>query len=387
MIGLTAVIRYFAYGSNMLTERLQSRCPSAKRRHVARADNWALSFSKKSQDGSGKATISEVAGERVFGVVFDLDESELPELDRFEGAGKGYDRRDDLAVQVEDSEELFYVVTYIASPSYIDISLEPFDWYLSLVVVGARQHMLPPKYTSALEATPSIIDPKADRESRRQALELLEIRTLPNNTRIAGKKTVADWTAMRACLTCGADPAPWKDAFDEFFKSRLESRYFGPIRAIEKLNENAGEGFAIVALHCSLIEFLAATLKGKVYKFQRNGKSPRSPFEYSNSKDIFVEFLESSVPFKSMFSQSGTALDFYKNVRCGLLHEARTKGRWRIRVCESARHAIDVNRKIVYRNKMQAAFDQFVNWYRQNITVDAKLQQAFIRKFDRLSAE
>lgn len=109
----------------------------------------------------------------MFGVVFDLDESELLKLDRFEGAGKGYDRKDNFPVHVADSQEPLNVVTYIASPSCIDLKLEPFDWYLNLVIAGARQHALPPEYVSALEATPSTTDPDTNRQSRREAMELL----------------------------------------------------------------------------------------------------------------------------------------------------------------------------------------------------------------------
>ena len=70
-----------------------------------------------------------------------------------------------------------------------------------------------------------------------------------------------------------------------------------------------------------------------------------------------------------------------------LLHEARTKGNWKIRVCKSATQAIDVDAKIVYRDKMQSAFDQFVIWYGRKLPTEAKLQQAFIRKFDSLCDE
>lgn len=168
-----ALIQYFAYGSNMLTERLQSRCKSAKAQHVAYADNWELTFSKRSQDKSAKATISLATGSRVFGVIHDLDERELPKLDRLEGAGRGYARKDDFLVHIADSHEPLNVVTYISSPSHIDTNLEPFDWYLSLVVAGARQHALPPEYVLALEATPSKPDPNADRQTRREAMELL----------------------------------------------------------------------------------------------------------------------------------------------------------------------------------------------------------------------
>ena len=212
---------------------------------------------------------------------------------------------------------------------------------------------------------------------------------LPNDTRIAGAKTVAHWTEMRGRLTGGSDPAAWADAFDHFFKGRLESRYFEPIRAIDNLRQDSGEGFAIVVLHCSLIEFLAATLEGKIYRLPPKKGEPLLDCrtEYSSSRKMFVRFLENYEPFKNMVSKQGTAEDFYGSVRCGLLHEARTKGRWKIRVCESATQAIDADGKVVYRNKMQAAFDQFVDWYGQQLPMDAQLQQAFIRKFDSLCDE
>lgn len=168
-----AAIRYFAYGSNMLTERLRARCPSARTRLVAQADRNQLTFRKKSRDGSGKATLSSCSIEEgpVFGVVFDLDEGELPNLD--EAEGKGYDRIDDFQVCIVGCREQVGVVTYIANAASIDPTLRPYDWYLSLIVAGARQHKLPPRYITAIEAVPSIADPKPHRKSRLDALKLL----------------------------------------------------------------------------------------------------------------------------------------------------------------------------------------------------------------------
>jgi hypothetical protein len=210
---------------------------------------------------------------------------------------------------------------------------------------------------------------------------------LPDDTRIADQKTVADWTSMRGGLTASPDPAAWTEAFRDFFKARLGTRYFQPIQTLESMGQNTGEGFAIVALHCSLIEFLASTLEGKTYKYRKSGDPPLGPFEYSNSSDMFVKFLEDNDPFRGMFSSTGTARDFYSSVRCGLLHEARTKGRWRIRVGKSATQAIDAGNKVIYRNLMRSAFDEFVNRYGQELSTDVGLQQAFIRKFDSLCEE
>lgn len=211
--------------------------------------------------------------------------------------------------------------------------------------------------------------------------------TLPDKTCIAGEMTVADWTAMKRCLNGCNGTADWPEAFADFFKGRITSRYFEPIRAIEKMGQDVGEGFAIVTLHCSLIEFLASTLEGKSYRYSRNGNPPRSKFEYSNSRNMFVGFLKRCPPFNKMFSDGGTAEDFYASVRCGLLHEARTKGTWKIRVVASATQAIDAKAKVVYRNKMQSAFDQFVTWYGGQLPKDCGLQKAFIRKFDSLCEE
>ena len=210
--------------------------------------------------------------------------------------------------------------------------------------------------------------------------------TLPDNTRNAGTKTVKDWTAIKVRPErCNNDPSIWNEAFRNFFKARLDSRYFKPVHAIERMGQNVGEGFAIVTLHCSLIEFLSSTLEGKTYRYRKKGDPALGCDEYTDSRDMFTRFLRTRVPFCSMFSNDVEADDFYKSVRCGHVHEARTKGLWKIKVCRSAAAlAIDANAKVVYRNKMQAAFEQFVNWYEQTLPTDAELQQAFIRKFDSL---
>jgi len=168
-----ASVPYFAYGSNMLTERLRARCNSVTTRCLASADEYRLAFSKKSRDGSGKATIRPDEAFRVYGVVFDLNETELLALDEAEGAGSGYDRVENFKVHADGLNGALDVVTYIASPGYTDPEFKPYDWYLKLVVAGARQHGLPPQYVDEIEAVQSIPDPKPNRESRLEALKLL----------------------------------------------------------------------------------------------------------------------------------------------------------------------------------------------------------------------
>lgn len=207
---------------------------------------------------------------------------------------------------------------------------------------------------------------------------------MPPDTRIAGQRTVADWQNLRAKLVDGNDTSPWKEAFEGFFFERLRTRYYAPIQLLEKMPDKNGEGFAIVAIQCSLIEFLASTIEGKTYRYRRNGDPPLGEFEYSNSGDVFRGFLTHHIPFTGMFPDDAAASDFYSNVRCGLLHEARTRGTWRIRVCQNASQAIDTEAKIIFRNKMQAEFDEFTRRYGDQLRQCAQTQQAFIRKFDSL---
>jgi gamma-glutamylcyclotransferase len=79
-----ATFQYFAYGSNMLTERLRARCASAKVIAVAVVSRYTLEFSKPGRDGPGKATIvrSNNSDQTVLGLVFDIAISQRPALEK-----------------------------------------------------------------------------------------------------------------------------------------------------------------------------------------------------------------------------------------------------------------------------------------------------------------
>lgn len=205
----------------------------------------------------------------------------------------------------------------------------------------------------------------------------------PKDVRIAGKKTVEDWDTCRATLDGSDDPESWKTAYNDFFKARLQSRYFGPIGGLQESGDLAGEGFSIAAIQCSLIEFLGSTIEGKSYRYRQDGDPPLAQFEYSGSKKMFVRFLMTATPFRDVFDET-LALDFYEGVRCGLLHEARTKKGWRVKAGTRAGPILDAKAKIVYRDGMQRAFEEFVDWYGKTLPTDKALQNAFLRKFDGL---
>lgn len=193
---------------------------------------------------------------------------------------------------------------------------------------------------------------------------------------IAGWKTRTEWQNLKARIAQGT--AGWDEAFRDFYQRRLDTRYLNPITCIQERGAFEGEGFAIAALQCTLIEFLESTEQGTNYVYRNPG-----PHEYSKSQDVFVSFLTKRYPFAGSFNQV-EAKSFYMGVRCGLLHEARTQSGWRIWASALQGQITDSGRKILDRDNFQAALLKYIEDYGVRLTKDPNLQAAFIRKFDAL---
>lgn len=196
---------------------------------------------------------------------------------------------------------------------------------------------------------------------------------------LAPGKTNRDWSNFSKRLSPGRDPDLWAETFDAFLLGRLKSRYLTPIGMIRDNGTWEGEGFTIASIQCALIEFLAATRAGKNYRH----KNPQGPYEYNGSRDLFVDFLFRTEPFDKLFSKID-AESFYSNVRCALLHEARTKDGWII--WSSGAVAVDCKKKIVYRDSFQTLIEQYIDDYGRALATSIPLQEAFLRKFHDLAA-
>ena len=168
----TGSIRYFAYGSNMLSAWLRKRVPGTAVVGIGELTKHRLAFQKGSVDGSGKCNLvaTEQQADVVYGVLYDLPTEQLPSLDRAEGAGHGYDRTS-VVVRCSGSELVAH--TYLADHASVDASLMPYDWYLQLVVAGAEEHALPARYLDRIKSTLCRSDPKVERKTRSDALKIL----------------------------------------------------------------------------------------------------------------------------------------------------------------------------------------------------------------------
>jgi gamma-glutamylcyclotransferase (GGCT)/AIG2-like uncharacterized protein YtfP len=146
----------FAYGSNLDAARMVDRVPSAAVVGRASLSGFELRFHKRGwKDGTGKAdAFATGAGDAVVhGVVYEVDESELADLDVHE---TGYGRRLlALSVETADGPRDLQAWIYLASPGVIEPGLRPTGWYLRHVLKGAREHGLPAELIAWLEAHPT----------------------------------------------------------------------------------------------------------------------------------------------------------------------------------------------------------------------------------------
>ncbi len=161
-------LHYLAYGSNLHPLRLRERVPSAELLGVVPLSGREVVFHKISPDGSSKCDLVE-SGRRAlaFGALYAMDRGHLDALDRFEGLGSGYDRRDFPLMFRGRALRPF---TYRASPTHVNPALKPFDWYRDIVVAGARFFDLPAWYHRNLAEAPAQADPDPERQTTHAAL-------------------------------------------------------------------------------------------------------------------------------------------------------------------------------------------------------------------------
>jgi hypothetical protein len=168
---------YFAYGSNMLTERLAARCPSTEPMGKAEARGYFVSYCLGSPDGSAKAGLRPAKNGSVWGVLFSLRPSERPVLDGFEGAPILY-AQSEIEVFPEGAAAPVVAITYLPQPGHIVLNRLPYAWYRALCVGGARQHGLAEPLIAELATGENMTmpsDPEAPAwEGRTHALTALE---------------------------------------------------------------------------------------------------------------------------------------------------------------------------------------------------------------------
>jgi len=142
---------YFAYGSNMDERVMRARCPSCRYLGAARLDEHRLAFTRRSiQSGTGVADVVPDPRSVVWGVLYELNDSDLDALDRKEGHGWAYARERKhvtLATDGTGHDAITYTVLEKESTE-----VGPSHEYLDRLVSAARHRALPSAYLAKLEA-------------------------------------------------------------------------------------------------------------------------------------------------------------------------------------------------------------------------------------------
>ncbi len=127
---------YFAYGSNMNPDRVRERGLRFESATGAVLEGFRLVFNKVSRAhaGVGHANIQLAPGERVEGVLYELqDNEEIRKMDRFESTPINYSR-DLIEVRVGAAYRVTW--TYFANPAVRQGGLQPPRSYLQHLLAG-----------------------------------------------------------------------------------------------------------------------------------------------------------------------------------------------------------------------------------------------------------
>lgn len=115
-----------------------------------------------------------------------------------------------------------------------------------------------------------------------------------------------------------------KNAIADFISNRFNERYLLPFDDNSKKN-----GFSMMAVSCLMIEALESFRQGR-----QNSKG--------KSKCVFNSFFNRSSYFSDFSDHKG---DFYKHIRCGLLHQAETTGGWKI--TRKGNQLVDLDNRVI----------------------------------------
>ncbi|HEX76314.1 MAG TPA: gamma-glutamylcyclotransferase [Dehalococcoidia bacterium] len=128
-------MHYFAYASNLNRKQMAERCPDSKPKFIATLPNYKLIFTGWSRQWQGGvASIKPFRGDKVIGAVYEVSETDLKLLDKYEGYPIIYNRLN--VIVWTDAGDHVEAMTYIK----IEQSQEapPSREYLAVIQQGYR---------------------------------------------------------------------------------------------------------------------------------------------------------------------------------------------------------------------------------------------------------
>ena len=132
---------YFAYGSNMNSERMLARQVPFSDSQPGVLSDFQFVFNKRSEaHGAGHANVVYSPGNSVEGVLYRIENArDLVKLDHFESTPRSYSRE---IMLIASAQTQIPAWVYIGNPAVLAQGLKPQRWYLNHLLAG-RQHLSP----------------------------------------------------------------------------------------------------------------------------------------------------------------------------------------------------------------------------------------------------
>ena len=138
---------YFAYGSNLHWPQMQRRCPSSHFITIAKLPGYEFGITRHSRlRDCGTANVFPVAGNEVWGAVYDVSDADLVIMDGFED---GYHREFLSVYPPDNGSHALQVLVYVAAKE--NNVPPPNPEYKRLILQGARHWNMPTSYIAMLE--------------------------------------------------------------------------------------------------------------------------------------------------------------------------------------------------------------------------------------------
>jgi gamma-glutamylcyclotransferase (GGCT)/AIG2-like uncharacterized protein YtfP len=143
---------YFAYGSNMSETQMMERCPYSKPVGVAVLKNYALAFTGySSKRASAVADVIEDSQGEVWGILFELTDTDVSLLDKFEGYPTRYQK---IKVSVLLQNNCCDTIKPIEAFTYVIVHKKkqkgPTNAYLNILINAAVKHHFPEWYQKVI---------------------------------------------------------------------------------------------------------------------------------------------------------------------------------------------------------------------------------------------
>lgn len=133
---------YFAYGSNMSTEQMASRCPDSVKFDLGILSNYKFIINSR-----GVASVIPIQNSSVEGIIWSISKKDEILLDRYEGVPKTYSRKE-INLISKSSNNFVKVLIYIANDN---LKGAPKNNYLEKIIISAKINQFSKLYQQELK--------------------------------------------------------------------------------------------------------------------------------------------------------------------------------------------------------------------------------------------